>query len=119
MTSLTVQIANDCLADIELVEKILQPTVDAAWSHGLAECQVKHFFPWNDSEFQKHFPHGITMSVLDLKTFPNTVLNEILVQLASLKVRYHFMNYMHAKASSVSLPSQVPNGHSRLTESDC
>jgi hypothetical protein len=26
------------------VEKILQPTVDAAWSHGLAECQVKHFF---------------------------------------------------------------------------
>ena len=51
VTSLTVQIANDTLADIELVEKILQPTVDAAWSHGLAECQVKHFFPWNDTEF--------------------------------------------------------------------
>ena len=33
------------------------------------------------------------MSVLDLKAFPNTVLNEILVQLANLKVRYHFMNY--------------------------
>ena len=29
-------------------------------SHGLAEYQVKHFFPWNDTEFQKHFPHGIT-----------------------------------------------------------
>ena len=43
VTSLTVQIANDSLADIELVEKILQPTIDAAWSHGLAECQVKHF----------------------------------------------------------------------------
>ena len=50
VTSLTVQIANDSLADIELVEKILQPTVDAAWSHGLAECQVKHFF------------HGMTQS---------------------------------------------------------
>ena len=73
VTSLTVQIANDSLADIELVEKILQPTVDAAWSHGLAECQVKHFFPWNDQEFQEHFPHGITMSVLDLKAFSGTV----------------------------------------------
>jgi len=31
--------------------------------------------------------------VLDLKAFPNTVLMEILVQLANLKVRYHFMNY--------------------------
>ena len=40
---------------IERVEKIPQPTVDAAWSHGLAECQIKHFFPWNDTEFQKHF----------------------------------------------------------------
>ena len=89
VTSLTVQIANDSLADIELVEKILQPTVDAAWSHGLAECQVKHFFPWNDTEFQEHFPHGITMSVLDLKAFSGTVLLEILVQLANLKVRYH------------------------------
>jgi hypothetical protein len=38
-----VQIANDSLADIELVEKSIQPTIDAAWSHGLAECQVKHF----------------------------------------------------------------------------
>ena len=45
VTSLTVQIANDSLADIELVEKTIQPTIDAAWSHGLAECQVKHFFP--------------------------------------------------------------------------
>ena len=43
VTSLTVQIANDSLADIELVEKSIQPTIDAAWSHGLAECQVKHF----------------------------------------------------------------------------
>ena len=33
------------------------------------------------------------MSVLDLKSFSDTVLLEILVQLAKLKVRYHFMNY--------------------------
>ena len=54
---------------------------------------MKHFFQWNDQEFQEHFPHGITMSVLDLKAFSGTVLLEILVQLANLKVRYHFMNY--------------------------
>ena len=61
-----------------------------AWS-----CRVSSeaFFPWNDTEFQEHFPHGITMSVLDLKAFSGTVLLEILVQLANLKVRYHFMNY--------------------------
>ena len=116
VTSLTVQIANDCLADIELVEKVLQPTVDAAWSHGLAECQVKHFFPWNDSEFQKHFPHGITMSVLDLKAFPNTVLNEILVQLANLKVRYHFMNYR--RLAIFGSPSLVINLHLALLPVD-
>ena len=116
VTSLTVQIANDCLADIELVEKVLQPTVDAAWSHGLAECQVKHFFPWNDSEFQKHFPHGITMSVLDLKAFPNTVLNEILVELANLKVRYHFMNYR--RLAIFGSPSLVINLHLALLPVD-
>ena len=33
------------------------------------------------------------MSVLDLKSFSDTVLLEILAQLAKLKVRYHFMNY--------------------------
>ena len=33
------------------------------------------------------------MSVLDLKGFSDTALLEILVQLANLKVRYHFMNY--------------------------
>ena len=93
VTSLTVQVANDSLAAIELVEKVMQPTIDAAWSHGLAECQVKNFFPWNDKEFQEHFPHGITMSVLDLKAFSSAALLEILVQLANLKVRYHFMNY--------------------------
>ena len=54
---------------------------------------MKHFFPWNAKDFQELFPHGITMSVLDLKSFSDTVLLEILVQLAKLKVRYHFMNY--------------------------
>ena len=93
VTSLTVQINSDSLADIELVEKCIQPTIDAAWSHGLAECQVKHFFPWNDRKFQDLFQHGITMSVLDLKSFSNNALLEILTQLAKLKVRYHFMNY--------------------------
>lgn len=44
VTSLTVQLASDSLADIEQVENSIQPTIDAAWAHGLAECQVKHFF---------------------------------------------------------------------------
>jgi hypothetical protein len=56
----------------------------AAWSNGLAECQVKFFvFPWNDKDSQAHFPHGITMSVLALKSFSDTVLLEIIVQLAN------------------------------------
>ena len=42
-------------------------------------------FPWNDTEFQKHFPHGITVSVLDLKAFPKTVLKKILVNYPTLK----------------------------------
>ena len=93
VTSLTVQLADCNLASIEHVEKSIQPTIEAAWAHGLAECQVKHFFPWNDESFQELFPHGITMSVLDLKSFSDVVLREVLVQLASLKIRYHFMNY--------------------------
>ena len=51
------------------------------------------FFPWNDKGFRDHFPHGITKSVLDLEGFSDTFLLEILVQLAKLKVQYHFMNY--------------------------
>ena len=78
VTALTVQINSDKLADLELVESCIQPTVDAAWTHGLAECQVKQFFPWNDKQFQKMFPHGITMSVVDLKNFSNVALSEIL-----------------------------------------
>lgn len=93
VVSLTVELSGDCLADIEHVEKSIQPTIDAAWTHGLAECQVKHFFPWVDTSFQKHCPHGITMSVLDLKNVSDVRLQEVLVQLASLKIRYHFMAY--------------------------
>ena len=36
-------IAHDSAADIELVEESMQPTIDATWSHGLAEWQVKLF----------------------------------------------------------------------------
>lgn len=93
VTSLTVELASDNLADIELVERSIQPTIDAAWAHGLAECQVKHFLPWNDTSFRKHCPHGITMSVLDLKNFSDVRLKEVLVQLANLKIPYHFMAY--------------------------
>ena len=75
------------------MERCIQPTIDAAWTHDLAECQVKQFFPWNDKHFQKMFPHGVTMSVVDLKNCSSIALSEILAQLASLKVRYHFMKY--------------------------
>ena len=92
VTSLTVELANDSLVDIELVEKSIQPTIEAAWAHGLAECQVI-FFPWDDTSFREHCPHGITMSVLDLKNFTDVKLKEVLLQLASLKIRYHFMAY--------------------------
>ena len=92
VTSLTVELANDSLVDIELVEKSIQPTIEAAWAHGLAECQVI-FFPWDDTSFREHCPHGITMSVLDLKNFTDVKLKEVLMQLASLKIRYHFMAY--------------------------
>ena len=44
VVSLTVELASNCLADIEIVEKSIQPTIEAAWNHGLAECQVKHSF---------------------------------------------------------------------------
>ena len=93
VTALTVQINSESLNDLELVERCIQPTIDAAWTHDLAECQVKQFFPWNDKHFQKMFPHGVTMSVVDLKSCSNIALSEILTQLARLKVRYHFMKY--------------------------
>ena len=38
-------------------------------------------------------PYAITEPVLDLKSISDTVLLEIWVQLAKLKVRYHLMNY--------------------------
>ena len=56
------------------------------------------------------------MSVLDLKAFPNTVLNEILVQLANLKVRYHFMNYR--RLAIFGPPSLVINLHLALLPFD-
>ena len=62
VTSLAVELANDSLVDIELVEKSIQPTIEAAWAHGLAECQVKHFF------------HGMT------RPFVNTALMELRCQ---------------------------------------
>ena len=55
VTSLTVQLASDSLADIEQVENSIQPTIDAAWAHGLAECQIKHFFHGMTSP-SKHTP---------------------------------------------------------------
>jgi hypothetical protein len=74
------------------------------------------FFPWNDKDFQAHFPHGITMSVLALKSFSDTVLLEIIVQLAKLKFRYHFRNYKRlAIFGPVSLSSTFIRPLFRLT----
>ena len=50
------------------------------------------------------------------KAFPNTVLNEILVQLANLKVRYHFMNYR--RLAIFGPPSLVINLHLSLLPFD-
>ena len=116
VTSLTVQINGNKLNDIEHVEKCIQPTIDAAWSHGIAECQIKHFFPWGDKQFLNSFPHGITMSVIDLKSSTDLALKEILVQLANLKIRYHFMNYR--RLAIFGPPSLVINLHLALLPLD-
>lgn len=116
VTSLTVQINGDKLNDIEHVEKCIQPTITAAWSHGIAECQVKHFFPWKDVQCQNSFPHGITMSVIDWKSSIDLALKEILTQLAHLKIRYHFMNYR--RLAILGPPSLVINLHLALLPLD-
>ena len=116
VTALTVQINSESLNDLELVERCIQPTIDAAWTHDLAECQVKQFFPWNDKHFQKMFPHGVTMSVIDLKNCSSIALSEILTQLAHLKVRYHFMKYK--RLAIFGPPSLVINLHVALLPID-
>ena len=116
VSALTVQINSESLKDLELVERCIQPTIDAAWEHDLAECQVKQFFPWNDKHFQQMFPHGVTMSVVDLKSCSNIALSEILAQLAHLKVRYHFMKYR--RLAIFGPPSLVINLHVALLPVD-
>ena len=90
--------------DLEAVERAVQLTLDAAWEHGLAECQVRGFFPWSDSAFQTHCPHGITTSILDLKNLSDNHLKEILTQLATFKIRYHFMAY---KKLAIASPADL------------
>ena len=116
VTSLTVQIKGTQLDDIEIVERCIQPTIDASWSHGVAECQIKHFFPWSDKQFLSAFPHGVTMSVMDLKNCDDLELKNILVQLANLKIRYHFMNYR--RLAFFGPPSLVINLHLALLPLD-
>ena len=116
VTSLTVQIKGTQLDDIESVERCIQPTIDASWSHGVAECQIKHFFPWSDQQFLDAFPHGVTMSVIDLKSCDDLELKNILVQLANLKNRYHFMNYR--RLAIFGPPSLVINLHLALLPLD-
>ena len=116
VTSLTVQIKGTQLEDIEIVERCIQPTIDASWSHGVAECQIKHFFPWSDKQFINAFPHGVTMSVIDLKNCDDLELKNILVQLANLKIRYHFMNYR--RLAIFGPPSLVINLHLALLPLD-
>ena len=116
VSALTVQINSESLKDLELVERCIQPTIDAAWEHDLAECQVKQFFPWNDKHFQQMFPHGVTMSVVDLKSCSNIAVSEILAQLAHLKVRYYFMKYK--RLAIFGPPSLVINLHVALLPVD-
>ena len=116
VTSLTVQIQGTQLDDIESVERCIQPTIDASWLHGVAECQIKHFFPWSDKQFLCAFPHGVTMSVIDLKSCNDLELKNILVQLAHLKIRYHFMNYR--RLAIFGPPSLVINLHLALLPLD-
>jgi hypothetical protein len=48
VTSLTEQLADCNLASIEHIH----PTIEAAWAHGLAECQIKHVFRGMMSPFK-------------------------------------------------------------------
>ena len=70
----------------------LQPIFDAIKYTAVKECQIKNCTPWNDDEFILANGHSATISVIDLRSFQDEDISEVMNILVQLRIFFYFMS---------------------------
>ena len=70
----------------------LQPIFDAIKYTAVKECQIKNCTPWNDDEFILANGHSATISVIDLRSFQDEDISEVMNILVQLRIYFYFMS---------------------------
>ena len=58
----------------------------------MKECQIKNCTPWNDDEFITANGHSATVSVIDLRSFQEEDISEVMNILVQLRIYFYFMS---------------------------
>ena len=85
-----------CLSSSLEVQKAifgsLQPIFDGIKYTAVKECQIKNCTPWNDDEFILANGHSATISVIDLRSFQDEDISEVMNILVQLRIFFYFMS---------------------------
>ena len=70
----------------------LQPIFDAIKYTAVKECQIKNCTPWNDDNFIIANGHSATISAIDLRSFQDEDISEVMNILVQLRIFFYFMS---------------------------
>ena len=70
----------------------LQPIFDAIKYTAVKECQIKNCTPWNDDDFIIANGHSATISAIDLRSFQDEDISEVMNILVQLRIFFYFMS---------------------------
>ena len=92
VVSIRIYCSSSSLEAQKAIFRSLQPIFEAIKYTAVKECQIKNCTPWNDDEFIIANGHSATVSVIDLRSFQDEDISEVMNILVQLRIYFYFMS---------------------------
>ena len=92
VVSIRIYCSSSSLEVQKAIFRSLQPVFDAIKYTAVKECQIKNCTPWNDDEFIIANGHSATVSAIDLRSFQDEDISEVMNILVQLRIFFYFMS---------------------------
>ena len=92
VVSIRIYCSSSSLEVQKAIFRSLQPIFDAIKYTAVKECQIKNCTPWNDDEFIIANGHSATVSAIDLRSFQDEDISEVMNILVQLRIFFYFMS---------------------------
>ena len=92
VVSIRIYCSSSSLAAQKAIFRSLQPIFETIKYTAVKECQIKNCTPWNDDEFIIANGHSATVSVIDLRSFQDEDIAEVMNILVQLRIYFYFMS---------------------------